>query len=176
MIRRLAAAVFLAWALGFLWFSLSLPGPSRDEKSDAVVVPTGGQGRIARGLEVLGKDQAKLMLVTGVAEEVKPVEFAVEYEVDAALMDCCITLGRAAVDTKGNATEAARWVAQRKVTSLRLVTTDWHMRRAALELEAALPGTVTVIEDAVVSQPSFRILFLEYHKLIAAWISRVWPF
>jgi hypothetical protein len=42
------------------------------------------------------------------------------------------------------------------------------MRRAALELEGSLPAHIEVIRDAVPSQPSFRILFLEYHKLLAS--------
>jgi len=72
------------------------------------------------------------------------------------------------VDTRSNAAETAKWVAQNEVTSIRLVTTDWHMRRAAGEVERTLPGHVTVIRDAVPSQPDFGTLFLEYHKLIAS--------
>ena len=43
------------------------------------------------------------------------------------------------------------------------------MRRAALELGRRLPGDFPLIRDAVPTQPSFRILFLEYNKLIAAY-------
>ena len=83
-------------------------------------------------------------------------------------MACCVTLGFTAVDTRSNAAETAKWVAQNEVQSLRLVTTDWHMRRAAGELDRTLPETVTVVRDAVPSQPDFGTLFLEYHKLIAS--------
>jgi len=48
------------------------------------------------------------------------------------------------------------------------VTTDWHMRRAAGELDRTLPDHVTVIRDAVPSQPDLGTLFLEYHKLLAS--------
>ncbi len=82
-------------------------------------------------------------------------------------MACCVTLGFASVDTRSNAQEAARWIARNRFSSVRLVTNDWHMRRAALELERLVPGNVELIRDAVPSQPSFRILFLEYHKLLA---------
>jgi uncharacterized SAM-binding protein YcdF (DUF218 family) len=84
-------------------------------------------------------------------------------------MECCVTLGFAAVDTRSNAAEAAQWVEDKKITSLRLVTTDWHMRRAASELDRTLPAGVTVIRDAVPSEPSLASLFLEYHKLLASW-------
>ena len=33
---------------------------------------------------------------------------------------------------------------------------------------STLPETVTVVRDAVPSQPDFGTLFLEYHKLIAS--------
>jgi uncharacterized SAM-binding protein YcdF (DUF218 family) len=66
-------------------------------------------------------------------------------------------------------------VAREKVGSIRLVTSDWHMRRAALELKGALPANVTILRDAVHSKPSFKMLFLEYHKLLATWLVQAWP-
>lgn len=169
MIRRVFSLLFLVWAIGFLWFVVALPRPAEGTaKSDAVIVPTGGAGRIARGLEVLDEGLAARMLVSGVDPEVKPGEFAAEFGVAAQRMECCVTLGFAAVDTRSNAAETAKWVAQNEVRSLRLVTTDWHMRRAAGELDRTLPDHVTVIRDAVPSQPDLGTLFLEYHKLIAS--------
>jgi uncharacterized SAM-binding protein YcdF (DUF218 family) len=169
MIRRLLSMLFLVWAIGFLWFVIALPRPAAEPvTTDAVIVPTGGAGRIARGLEVLDRDLAARMLVSGVDPEVKPGEFAAEFDVAPEQMACCVTLGFAAVDTRSNAAETAKWVAQNEVRSLRLVTTDWHMRRAAGELDRALPDHVTVIRDAVPSQPDLGTLFLEYHKLLAS--------
>lgn len=171
MIRRVFSVLFLAWIIGFLWFVVTMPGPAVQETTDAVIVPTGGAGRIARGLEVLDQGLARKMLVSGVDPEVKPAEFAAQFEVDDARMDCCVTLGFAAVDTRSNAAETAKWVAQNEVRSLRLVTTDWHMRRTASELDRTLPDHVTVIRDAVPSQPDFGTLLLEYHKLVASRIA-----
>lgn len=169
MLRRIFSLLFLAWAIGFLWFVVALPRPADEAvRTDAVIVPTGGAGRIARGLEVLDKGLAEKLLVSGVDPEVKPGEFAAEFGVSAEEMACCVTLGHDAVDTRSNAAETAKWVAQNEVRSLRLVTTDWHMRRTAGELDRALPDNVTVIRDAVPSQPQFATLFLEYHKLLAS--------
>ncbi len=169
MIRRALSLLFLVWAIGFLWFVVALPQPATQAvKTDAVIVPTGGPGRIARGLAVLNSGEAKRMLVSGVDPEVRPQEFAAQFGVSPRQMACCISLGFTAVDTRSNAAETAKWVAQNEIRSLRLVTTDWHMRRAAGELDRMLPGTVTVIRDAVPSQPNLGTLFLEYHKLIAS--------
>ena len=114
------------------------------------------------------------MLVAGVDREVRPQEFQAGYKVPAALMNCCITLGFESVDTRSNAQEAASWIATNKVKSVRLVTTDWHMRRTAFELGRMLPDNVTIIEDAVPSKPSFKTLFLEYHKLLARLVYSLW--
>lgn len=175
MIRRFAALLFVFWALGFLWFAVALPQPAGGEKTDAIVVLTGSSGRIPRALSALRQGMAPRMLVTGVYQEVRPKEFAAEYDVSPRLMECCVTLGFAALDTRGNARETAAWVAEHKVRSLRLVTSDWHMRRAATELAGKLPADTTIVPDAVRSQPSLWILFLEYHKLLATWVGRLLP-
>jgi len=171
MVRNIISAAFLVWILGFLWFAVDLPQPAQDAKTDAVIVPTGAAGRIARGLEALDQGWASRMLVTGVDPDVKPGEFAVEFEVPQSQMECCITLGFMALDTRGNAFETAEWVKQNDITSLRLVTTDWHMSRAAGELDRKLPNGVRVVRDAVPSKPDMTALFIEYHKLIASRIA-----
>lgn len=175
MIRRIIALLAMIWMIGFLWFAIALPRPADLEKTDAIVVPTGSGGRIQRGLTLLREGASERMLVTGVDANVKPREFAAEYDVPASQMECCVTLGFAALDTRGNARETAVWVAENDVRSIRLVTADWHMRRAARELQGTLPEGVTVLRDAVRTEPSLWTLFLEYHKFIAITLARAWP-
>ena len=166
--KRFLAFLLSIWFMGFVAFSVTLPGPVDDDVSRVVIVPTGAAGRIERGLELLKADDARIMLVTGVDPEVKPGEFAAQFEVPMDVMRCCVVLGFDAVDTRGNATETAEWLKAKNTRSIRLVTTDWHMRRAANELRGTLPESVTIVEDAVRSEPSLRILFLEYHKFVAS--------
>jgi len=174
MLRRIIASVVLVWILGFAWFAMALPQPVDGGKVDAVIVLTGGEGRISRGLETLEKGWARRMLVSGVDREVRPREFQAQHKVPARLMKCCITLGYESVDTRSNAREAARWLQDNKLTSVRLVTTDWHMRRAAYELGQLAPRSVVVVEDAVPSHPRLRDLFLEYNKLLARFALDLW--
>lgn len=174
MLRRVASFLIVVWALGFVWTAIMLPQPAGDQRTDGIVVLTGAEGRIPRGLDVLRSGQAGLMLVSGVDPEVRPAEFAASYDVERKYMRCCITLGFEAVDTRSNAREAARWIAANKLTSVRLITTDWHMRRAAFELAQVTPAHVVVVEDAVPSRPRFGVLFAEYHKLLARGISQLW--
>ena len=172
MIIRFLAALFLIYAFGFLAFAVTLPGPAAETKTDAVIVLTGGPGRIARGLDVLESGLADEMFVSGVDPEVKPNEFAEQFEVPLRTMDCCVTLGFLAVDTRSNAGETAQWLKEKKVDSVRLVTTDWHMARAYSEVASSIPAGVTVITDAVASHPNLATLFLEYNKLLASEVSQ----
>lgn len=175
MIWRFFAAVVLVYAIGFLAFAVSLPGPLRAMETDAVIVPTGGPGRIARGIAIIDEGLAGELFVSGVDPEVKPREFAAEFDVPQRTMQCCVTLGYLAVDTRSNAGEAAAWLADNKFTTVRLVTTDWHMARTVAEFQDALPDNVRIYEDAVKSQPDLATLFLEYNKLLAAAVSQGLP-
>lgn len=164
MIRRILSFVLLAWVLGFAWFALLLPQPSDAVETDAVVVLTGGPNRIDRGIAILKAGDAKKMLISGVDRDVRPSELAAQYPGSDRLFDCCIDLGFQSVDTRSNALETARWVARNKVKSIRLVTHDWHMRRARFELDHALPDGIAVTSDAVSTKPSLGALLKEYNK------------
>ncbi|MDE1468469.1 YdcF family protein [Aurantiacibacter sp. D1-12] len=170
MIRRIIAIPLIVWALGFVLFAITLPQPLALSETDAIVVPTGSGGRIERGLDMLQQGAAEQMLVTGVDVVVQPGEFQAEYNVPDRQMECCVELGFSALDTRGNARETAEWMETQRYTSLRLVTADWHMRRAAVELESQLPDNIRVVRDAVRSEASLMTLFVEYHKFIAAWL------
>jgi uncharacterized SAM-binding protein YcdF (DUF218 family) len=173
VIRRLLAALVMVWLLGFAWFAAALPQPApAGAKTDVIVVPTGGAGRIERGLAMLRAGAAGKLFVSGVDREVRPREFAAEYKVAPAEMACCVVLGFAALDTRGNALETASWIESGHYRSLRLVTSDWHMRRSVGELHEVLPK-VRLVEDAVPSRPSLKTLFVEYHKLLASWLGRL---
>ena len=165
MIVRAFSFLLLLYVLGYALFAVLLPRAGDDRRTDAIVVLTGGPKRIERGLDLLERGRAQRMLVSGVARTVRPQELAAEYE-KAALFECCVDLGRESVDTRSNAEEVARWIEKRKFTSLRLVTTDWHMPRARFELSRRLPEGVTVVGDAVESRPRFRQLFMEYNKYL----------
>ena len=145
MIIRIALGLLLTWALGFALFLLSLGKPLEDRKTDGVVVLTGGYGRIDRGVAALRRGEAKRMLVSGVDPDVKPGELAAEFKISGKLMACCIDLGWQAVDTRSNAEETAAWVKHHGIRSVRLVTTDWHMPRARMELANAVGDDVEIV-------------------------------
>lgn len=171
MIRRLVALVAIAYALALTGFIFLLPQKAALRSADGVVVLTGGSGRLQQGLTHLKAGRAKRLLVSGVDQSVRRKEFEIAQHVPAKLSACCIDLGKDAVDTISNAQETAAWVAKNKFDSVILVTTDWHMRRAAFEMERALGGEVEVIGDAVKSDARLWTLFKEYNKYLARRIS-----
>lgn len=172
MIRRFAAALVLVWMLGFPLFVTSLPKPDNSgAKTDAIVVLTGGPGRIERGISELTAKHARRMLVSGVDPAVKLNELAAVQRAPDALFACCVDLGKDAVDTRTNAAETAQWIKARGYRSVRLITTDWHMPRARLELRQTVGGDVRIISDAVDSAPGLLVLLTEYNKYIVRWMT-----
>ncbi|SFS04900.1 YdcF family protein [Sphingomonas jatrophae] len=167
MIARAASVLLLLWLLGFALFAVTIPGPAPDgERTDGVVAVTGGAGRVARGLALVQAGAARRLLVSGADRRVRKADLAAEYRVPARLIACCVDLGQESVDTRSNGDETARWIAARGYRSIRLVTTDWHMARAHYELGRALPAGVTVLPDAVPSEPGLMTLIAEYNKYL----------
>ncbi len=167
MIARVVAAVVLVWLLGFAWFALLQPGPAPDTAvTDAIVVVTGGPGRVQRGLDLLAAGRARRLLVSGADRRVRPADLAAVNHVSERLVAERVDLGHEAVDTRSNAEETAGWLARHRFRTLRLVTTDWHMARARFELHRVIGPGVTILPDAVRSEPGFTMLFKEYHKYL----------
>lgn len=163
---RLVALVLLAYVLGYAAFALTLPRPAGEQRTEGIVVLTGGTGRIDRGFELMEQGLARRMLISGVERTVRPVDLQEVYEIDSELLECCVDLGREAFDTRSNADEVARWVERHGIESFRLVTNQIHMPRARYEIDKRLPAGVSVLPDGVPSDPSLRALFLEYNKFL----------
>ena len=163
---RLFALVLMAYAIGYALFAMALPGPAGDQRTDAIVVLTGGTGRLDRGFDLVQRGLSSHMLISGVAPTVRPQELAAAYHVDPHLFACCITLGREAFDTRSNADEAALWLQRWHSRSIRLVTNDIHMRRARFEIGRRVGADVTIVEDAVPTESDIRQLFIEYNKYL----------
>jgi uncharacterized SAM-binding protein YcdF (DUF218 family) len=166
---RVVALLLALYAVGFAAFALTLPKPAADERTDAIIVLTGGPGRLERGFERMERGLAEHMLISGVPRTVRPQDYAAQYHVDPALFPSRIALGQNSVDTRSNAEEVARWLARRRYTSIRLVTSDVHMRRARYEIGRKIGAGVSIVTDAVPTNPDLRQSFAEYNKLLLGW-------
>lgn len=163
---RILAFLLLAYALGYAVFAVMLPRPAGEERTDAIVVLTGGPGRLEHGFELMERGLGRRMLISGVARTVRPEELAAVYDVDPRLFECCIALDRESFDTRSNADEIARWLERRRFASIRLVTNDLHMPRARYEVRKRIGPDIRLVVDAVPTEPGFEQIFIEYNKYL----------
>ena len=165
MILRFFSLLLLLYLLGFLIFAVTLGASAGDRRTDAAVVITGGSGRLEHAIDVLSDGSARRLLIAGADPAVtKPDLIALHG--NRQLINCCVDLGSESVDTRSNAEEAKRWLDRRGYKSLRLITSDWHMRRARYEFRRVLGDMYEVVPDGVRTQPRFMTLFGEYNKYL----------
>jgi uncharacterized SAM-binding protein YcdF (DUF218 family) len=148
--RRIVAvplALLMLWLGGLVWYAEDIPRAVDDaaSKTDAVIVLTGGSGRLDVGFQLLADGRAKKLFISGVAREVNAEELMRLYGHGRAdEFRCCVVTGHNAGDTAGNARETAQWMAEEGFSSLRLVTASYHMRRSLLEFRRAMPQVAMI--------------------------------
>ncbi len=174
MIARAVSFVVILWALGFALFAVTLgkPAPDAAPKTQAIVALTGGEGRIEHAARLLGQGRGKRLLIAGADPSVRKEDLMRRLGGKPSLAACCVDLGSESVDTRSNAEEARRWMDRRGYKSVRLVTSDWHMRRARYEFRKTLGEEYSIVPDAVRSEPRLMTLFAEYNKYLLRRLSR----
>ncbi len=170
------------WIAGLVLFYRSIPAspPNAATTTDAIVVLTGGSGRLDKGLDLLAENRARKLFVSGVY---RGVDVARLLEISRRAPEdfiCCVTVGHSAVSTSGNATETAAWIERNGFRSLSLVTANYHMPRSMLEFRRAMPEIVIVPHPVFPERfkrerwwawpGSASLVVTEYTKFILAWI------
>jgi uncharacterized SAM-binding protein YcdF (DUF218 family) len=178
VLTGLVVAAIAFYVAGFVIFAAKLDRrpPEDVPVADAIVALTGGEGRIAEAVKLLDDGKGARLLITGVHPEVKLASLKKAVRAPATKFDCCVDLGRQAEDTIGNASETAAWVRSHHYRSIILVTSTYHMPRAALELGRAMPGvSITpfpVVQDTLHLDGwwdfpgTTRLLISEYSKYL----------
>ncbi|HTB02032.1 MAG TPA: YdcF family protein [Bradyrhizobium sp.] len=174
------AVVFVAAALGFVGFLSQLRGAEAEPAShaDGIVVLTGGSSRVSDAMELLAGGYGKRLLISGVHPTNAASDISRSLPDNQSLLGCCVDLDRSAVNTRSNAAETRRWVHERGFKSLIVVTSNYHMPRAIVELSHAMPD-IKLVPFAVVGEKwrdepwwtngaTFRLLLSEYAKYVAA--------
>ena len=141
----LGAGTLVLYAIGFSVFVANLPAPRSGPaaKADAIVALTGQGGRLAPAVTLLEEGDGQRLLITGVNRLISKRSLKSLLHGGPAF-DCCADLGFAALDTRGNADEAARWAQAHRYGSLIVVTANYHMPRSLIEFGAAMPGVKLV--------------------------------
>jgi uncharacterized SAM-binding protein YcdF (DUF218 family) len=175
-----SAAMFMVAAIGFIGFLSQLRSaelkPSRN--ADGIVVLTGGSSRVSDAMELLAGGYGKRLLISGVHPTIGTIELSRSLPDSQGLLACCVDLDRSAVNTRSNAVETRRWARERGFKSLIVVTSNYHMPRAIVELSHEMPDIelipYAVIGDRWRDEPwwtsgvTLRLLLSEYTKYVAA--------
>jgi len=173
--------LLLIWSVGLLAFAgrVARSTPAADPPvADGVVALTGASdARITAAMKLLETGKARRMLISGVNRQASRADIRGVAKATQRLYDCCVDLDREAADTIGNARETARWTRTHHFHSLIVVTSDFHMPRAMLELRTALPEvdfTPYPVSSAELNarhwwrtQEGARRMILEYCKYLA---------
>jgi uncharacterized SAM-binding protein YcdF (DUF218 family) len=133
----------MIWTAGLLAFAdrvARLTPAAQPAPADGIVALTGGSAvRLRMATDLLEAGEGRRLLLSGVNPAATRGQIWAVTRAAKPLFDCCVDLDFTAANTIGNARETARWVRAMGYHSLILVTADYHMPRATLELRARLP-------------------------------------
>jgi uncharacterized SAM-binding protein YcdF (DUF218 family) len=185
-VRTLAAlaVIGLIWASGLFAFAARVQQSTPQAEpaaADGIVALTGANSneRIAAAVQLLAAHKGRRVLVSGVNRDVSREQLRTASGTVRRLYDCCVDLGFTAADTVGNARETAEWAKAMRYKSMIIVTTDYHMPRAMLELRAVLRPPAIALQTYAVPTPALkirhwwrspgaaRLMVVEYSKYLA---------
>ncbi len=155
-----ASAVFLAMAVYlFLDFTAGIKagnaepaGPVDPGGADAIVVLTGGMGRVEEGLHLLRKGKAGLLVLSGVHADADLDSIFLHHLDRSERLN--IVLEKRSGSTFENAVEVKRFMEERGLKSMVLITSAYHMKRAEYIFRKIMPPGIR-IEPYRVSTPNF---------------------
>jgi len=175
--------LMLIWGAGLHHFVSLIPRhrETTQQSCDAIVVLTGGSDRVHEALTLLNTNKADRLFISGIG---KGADLSSTLILSGRLPDTIpalldrIELGYEAENTRQNAEEIANWVFHNHLSSLCLVTSNYHTPRSLLELTSRLPD-ITIIPHPVFPvhvrvnewwkhAGTLSLVLREYHKYIAS--------
>jgi len=174
----------ILWSAALAWFVHTMPAQNdvADTKVGALVVLTGGEDRVEYGLTMLADGMAPVLFISGVGAKATEEEMLSShatanvreriYEAGAEII-----LDHEAKSTVSNADQAANFIRKRGITTIRLITANYHMKRSMREFRNAIPE-ITILADPVFPsgfrrdewwqhENTRRLVFSEFHKYFA---------
>lgn len=182
----LAICFIVLWIGGFFRFCYVInhyPQPS-EEKTDAIVVLTGGRNRIPAAISLYNNHLAEKLFISGVSKRTKIQDIAHQAHMEIVFPEH-VELGYSATNTIENAREIQEWIKENHIKSLRLITSNYHFPRSLAELEAYhLP--LKIIVHPVYSEHvatnwwhswgTLKFIFAEYNKYLLVWLRNLLNF
>ncbi len=163
-----AAVLFVDFA--YKTYSLK----SRDVTTDAIVVLAGGRGRVDEGVRLYLEGKADTLLFIGVDPTVRKGDLYRELPGRRSAEG--VILEKVSRNTLENALYSRELILRNKITTVRLITSRYHMKRAMLFFRTFLPKDIAIYPHPVDSRNlvpawwshggSFRLLLSEFYKYI----------
>jgi uncharacterized SAM-binding protein YcdF (DUF218 family) len=141
-------------------------------KADAIVVLAGGKGRVDEGVRLYRERKAARLLLIGVDPSVRKSDFYRQQPGEPTPDG--IILEKVSRNTLENAILGRDVIMKHEVRSILLITSRYHMKRAAILFRNALPKDLAIYPYPVDTRNlkeawwnhrgSFRLLFTEFYK------------
>ena len=160
------------------------------KRASNIVILTGGSNRIRDGLKII-KNLEDLAIIntkllisgTGKGFTISNVKKLLPKRKSLnTFLKCCIELENKSQNTHSNAIETLKWAKKKNINSFILITSNYHMPRAALEFKTEMPNFEIIthpitpkkhdISNWMHSFETFSLIFIEYSKFLIA-ISKI---
>lgn len=168
------------WLWGFLRFNDKINHfqPDNQTHTDAIIVLTGGKNRIKEAVELLNQGLGDKLFISGVSQGISLHDLLKRGDITIRTKRE-ITLDNRSTNTVENAIEATDWMKKNKITSVRLVTSNYHILRSELEFKSQ-NSEMQILLHPVYSENvsakwwknlgSFFLIAAEYNKYLVVYL------
>jgi uncharacterized SAM-binding protein YcdF (DUF218 family) len=142
------------------------------KKTDAIVVLTGGKGRVEEGVRLFRESRAEFLFFVGVDPSVKKSDLYRPKPGDPSADN--VILEKSSRNTLENSIYGRDVIVRSGVHSVLLITSRYHLKRASILFRNSLPKNITIVPYPVDSVNlkeswwshggSFQLLFREFYK------------
>jgi uncharacterized SAM-binding protein YcdF (DUF218 family) len=142
------------------------------KKTDAIVVLTGGKGRVEEGVRLFRESRAEFLIFVGVDPSVKKSDLYRPKPGDPSSDN--VILEKSSRNTLENSIFGRDVIVRNGVHSVLLITSRYHLKRASILFRNSLPKNITIVPYPVDSVNlkeswwshggSFQLLFQEFYK------------
>ena len=149
------------------------------KNNSAIIVLTGGKGRIQKGIDLYNKEHGKFLFISGVCRE---SEWEVKQMIDKQIQNqlCCVFYDKDATNTIENAYQVKNWLLNKssEIDNLILVSSYYHLPRSYLIFKNIIDNKEIMLVPAkykiLINENIFfhiKLIILEFYKVIYTLLS-----
>jgi uncharacterized SAM-binding protein YcdF (DUF218 family) len=176
--------------LGLLFIGLPYYLAPQDKlvKADAIVAISGGEttSRTLGAVKLYDEGYAPTLIFSGAAQDPTSVSNAAAMRniaLSEGVPSSSILIEEDSVDTYENAQNTARIIKSKGITSIILVTSPYHQRRASIEFKRALGKSIKIIDHSTSDENwrrsawwknnySLNLTLSEFQKVVFLYLSK----